>query len=157
MEITDPGACLERVNQQLILDTHADLFVSVFYAIWEPELNRLRFANAGHNPPLLFTPRQRGELLRKHGMVLGVQGSSIYRTQEIVLDRDQMLVLYTDGVTDALDDNDEFFGIQRLESLVLGIPDWHAQQVADRIEERVLQFTGRRELFDDLTTVILHH
>lgn len=155
-EFQDPGDCLERVNQQLIHDTHADLFVSIFYAVLEPALGRLRFANAGHNPPMLFTPRQRSQLLREHGMVLGVQSSSRYETQELDIGDDQMLVLYTDGVTDAMDVNEDFFGIQRLESLVLGMPGWQAQTVADRIEERVLQFTGRQELFDDLTTVILH-
>jgi serine phosphatase RsbU (regulator of sigma subunit) len=155
-EFPDPGVCLERVNQQLIHDTHADLFVSIFYAVLEPEAGRLRFANAGHNPPMLFTPRQRSKLLQDHGMVLGVQNSSTYLTQEIEIADDQMLVLYTDGVTDALDPKEDFFGIQRLESLVLGMPDWHAQAVADRIEQRVLQFTGHRELFDDLTTIILH-
>jgi sigma-B regulation protein RsbU (phosphoserine phosphatase) len=72
------------------------------------------------------------------------------------IDEGQLLVLYTDGVTDALNANEEFFGIQRLESLVLGMPDWQAQLVAKRIEDRVLQFTGRRDLFDDLTAVILH-
>lgn len=156
LEIFDPGACLERVNQLLIHDTNADLFVSVFYAIWEPETGQLTFANAGHNPPLLFTPRQRGTLLRQHGMVLGVQADSTYKTYEMEIDEEQLLVLYTDGVTDALDANEEFFGIQRLESLVLGMPDWQAQLVARRIEERVLQFTGRRDLFDDLTAIILH-
>jgi serine phosphatase RsbU (regulator of sigma subunit)/GAF domain-containing protein len=156
MEILDPGACLERVNQQLIQDTQADLFVSVFYAIWEPETGILEYANAGHNPPLLFTPRQRGELLRDHGMVLGVRSTSRYQTHTLKIGKGQMLVLYTDGITDALDENDDFFGIQRLESLVLGLPDWRAQQVAERIEERVLQFTGQRDLFDDLTAIILH-
>ncbi len=155
-EVDDPGACLKRVNQQLIHDTHADLFVSIFYAILEPEFGRLRYANAGHNPPMLFTPRQRSQLLRDHDMVLGVQSSSTYQTREVEIAEDQMLVLYTDGVTDALDPNEDFFGMQRLESLVLGMPEWQAQTVADRIEERVLQFTGRRELFDDMTTIILH-
>ncbi|MGD2162813.1 MAG: SpoIIE family protein phosphatase, partial [Anaerolineales bacterium] len=156
MEMGDPGKCLEKVNRLLIQDTHADLFVSVFYAIWEPENGELHYANAGHNPPLLFTPRQRGELLQEHGMVLGVQNSSTYQTHKLTIHPDQLLVLYTDGVTDALDENEDFFGIQRLESLVLGMPDWQAQQVADRIEERVLQFTGRRDLFDDLTAITLH-
>lgn len=152
----DPGACLERVNQQLIRDAHGELFVSVFYAIWEPAVGNLSYANAGHNPPLLFTPRQRGMLLHDHGMVLGVQDSSVYRTNNIEIAPDQLLVLYTDGVTDAMDDNEDFFGIQRLESLVLGLTDWRPQSVADNIEQRVLRFTGQRELFDDLTTLTIH-
>jgi serine phosphatase RsbU (regulator of sigma subunit) len=155
MELVDPGKCLEKVNRLLIQDTRADLFVSVFYAIWEPENGLLNYANAGHNPPLLFTPRQRGEFLTEHGMVLGVRDSSTYQTHQITIHPEQLLVLYTDGVTDALDENDDFFGIQRLESLVLGMPDWHAQQVAERIEERVVQFTGRRDLFDDLTAIAI--
>lgn len=156
MEFQDPGECLQRVNQHLIQDTHADLFVSVFYGIWEPEIGRLQYANAGHNPPLLFTPRQRGELLREHGMVLGVQSPCIYKTRTVEIEKEQLLVLYTDGVTDALDENEEFFGIQRLESLVLGLSNWQAQFVADQIEDRVLRFTGRRDLYDDLTTIALH-
>jgi sigma-B regulation protein RsbU (phosphoserine phosphatase) len=67
----------------------------------------------------------------------------------------QLLVLYTDGVTEAASERQELFGVHRLESLILGSEPWRAQEVTDRIEQRVKDFCGLRDLSDDLTAVTL--
>jgi sigma-B regulation protein RsbU (phosphoserine phosphatase) len=54
----EPGKTLSRLNELIFTDTQADLLISVFYAVWEPKLSRFSYANAGHNPPLLFYPQQ---------------------------------------------------------------------------------------------------
>lgn len=153
----DPGETLTRVNQLLFADTKADLFVSAFYSVWEPANASLTYANAGHNPPLLLQPETPAQQLRDHGMVLGVQESEHYKTHELIIEPGQLLVLYTDGVTEATGTRGEFFGLHRLENLVLGLQEWRAQGVANLIAERVSMFSGSQELSDDLTAVVIQH
>jgi len=152
---TDPGLTLARVNEMIFADAKTDLFVSVFYAVWEPATGRLAYANGGHNPPLLFEPKRLARRLAEHGMVLGVNKDLSYRTHSLTLPPGALLVLYTDGVTEAMDSNGQFFGIHRLENLILGSTEWHAQAVADTIAERVSDFCAEPDLQDDLTAVVL--
>lgn len=151
----DPGSALEHVNEILLADTRTDLFVSLFYAVWDPGSGVLSYANAGHNPPLLLRPETRAQFLSEHSMVLGVEKGIRYKTHRIELEPAQLLVLYTDGVTEAANERQEFFGLHRLESLILGSEPWRAQEVANRIEQRVKDFCGMRDLSDDLTAVTL--
>jgi serine phosphatase RsbU (regulator of sigma subunit)/GAF domain-containing protein len=151
----DPAATLERVNRLLLVDSNAELFVSVFYAIWEPASGGLTFANAGHNPPLLLRPNHKADILREHGIVLGVLEDANYETYERNIEPGEMLVLYTDGVTEAMGKNSEMFGLHRLENLVLGLENWSAQNVAEHIASRVADFLEYGELADDLTTITL--
>jgi len=151
----DPGKTLTRLNDLIIADTKTDLFVSVFYAVWEPEAGRMSYANAGHNPPLLFEPGTPAISLHEHGMVLGVEPGRTVATRQLAIPPNALLLLYTDGVTEATDSQGHFFGVHRLENLVLGLEDWHAQTVADSIAERVSEFIAEPDLPDDLTIVTL--
>jgi serine phosphatase RsbU (regulator of sigma subunit)/GAF domain-containing protein len=153
----EPDQTLQRVNNLLFADSNAELFVSVFYGVLEPEIGVLTYANAGHNPPLLFTPEQPAHQIREHGMVLGVRMDEVYANSSLTLEPGQLLVWYTDGVTEAQRDAKELFGLHRLENLVLGLKDWQAQLVADKIADRVSSFTGSPYLSDDMTVVTLRN
>lgn len=131
------------------------MFVSLFYAVWDPTSGVLAYANAGHNPPLLLQPETRAQMLSEHAMVLGVERGVRYETHHIEMEPTQILVLYTDGVTEAINERMEPFGLHRLENLILAAEPWRAQDVADRIEQRVKDYTGLRDLSDDLTAVVL--
>ncbi len=156
-EQIDPARTLEKVNNLLISETNADFFVSAFYTIWEPELGRLVYANAGHNPPLIFTPESAGSLIREHGIVLGVEADAEYSSSVIEMKPGQLLVLYTDGVTEAYGGGGGLFGLSRLRNLVLGLEDWEANHVVDAIVKRVIQFRGQPDLSDDLTVLTLRY
>ena len=151
----DPASTLERVNRLMQVDANAELFVSVFYAIWEPATGVLTFANAGHNPPMLLRPNHKAEVLREHGIVLGVLEDANYDSYERTIKQGELLVLYTDGVTEAMGANNQMFGLHRLESLILGLDNWEAQAVAEHIANRVADFLEFGELADDLTTITL--
>ncbi len=153
----DPGETLTRVNQLIFADTQSELLVSLIYSLWEPEVSRLSFANAGHNPPLLFKPFQPAQILSDHGIVAGATLDTSYTTQSLTLKSGELMVFYTDGVTEAMDPSGEMFGVHRLENLVLGLRHWSGQGVADQITKRVADFCGSNELQDDLTTVILYN
>ena len=155
VEQIDPARTLEKVNKLLITETSTDLFVSAFYTIWEPEAGRLTYSNAGHNPPLLFTPESAGSLIRDHGIVLGVEADAKYSSSIIEMKPGQLLVLYTDGVTEAYGGDRGLFGLSRLRNLVLGLEDWGAKNVVEAIVNRVIQFRGQPDLSDDLTVLTL--
>ncbi len=156
-ELIDPARTLEKVNNLLISETAADLFVSAFYTIWEPESGRLIYSNAGHNPPLLFTPESAGSLIRDHGIVLGVETDAKYPSSVIEIKPGQLLVLYTDGVTEAYGGERGLFGLSRLINLVLGLEDWSANNVVETIVNRVIQFRGQPDLSDDLTVLTIRY
>jgi serine phosphatase RsbU (regulator of sigma subunit) len=152
----DPGTTLSRLNELIFSDTQADLLISVFYGVWEPKSGRLSYANAGHNPPLLFYPQQPARILSDHDIVIGAIPNAHYTTFTIDIHPAELLVLYTDGVTEAADAEGQMFGLHRLENLVLGLEKWNAQEVADLISKRVSDYCGTSDLQDDLTTVVLY-
>jgi serine phosphatase RsbU (regulator of sigma subunit) len=152
----DPGKTLSRLNELIFADTQADLLISVFYAVWEPKAGRFTYANAGHNPPLLFYPQQPARILSDHDIIIGAILNAQYTTKTIDLKPGELIVLYTDGVTEATDVEGQMFGLHRLENLVLGLESWKAQDVADLIMKRVSDFCGTPDLSDDLTTIVLH-
>ncbi len=151
----DPGQTLTRVNDLIFADSKADLFVSVFYAVWDPASDVLVYANGGHNPPLLFRPQAPPCSLTEHGMVLGVCEGVVYQTHSLTVPPGGLLVLYTDGVTEVVNSQGDFFGLHRLEHLVLGMDSWRAQDVAETIASRVSEFCPDPDLPDDLTAVVL--
>jgi serine phosphatase RsbU (regulator of sigma subunit) len=152
----DPGKTLSRLNDLIFSDTQADLLISVFYAVWEPKTGRFSYANAGHNPPLLFYPQQPARILSEHDIVIGAILNAHYNTNALVINPGELIVLYTDGVTEATDVEGQMFGLHRLENLVLGLDAWNAQEVADLISKRVSDYCGTSDFQDDLTTVVLY-
>jgi sigma-B regulation protein RsbU (phosphoserine phosphatase) len=152
----DPGSTLTRLNELIFADTQAELLVSIIYAVWEPEIAQLSFANAGHNPPLLFKPFHPAEVLSEHGIIIGAKLDASYTTQTMELRSGELMVFYTDGVTEAMDASGDMFGVHRLENLVLGQRHWTGQGIVDQIAKRVADFCGTFELPDDLTTVVLY-
>jgi sigma-B regulation protein RsbU (phosphoserine phosphatase) len=150
-----PGAALARLNHLLLHETRSEMFVSAWYGIWEPERGRLTYANAGHTPPFLFHPDRRATLLPSGQTVLGVVPDVVYREASLALPPGSMLLMYTDGVSEASDGTD-LFGIQRIEHTVLGLPTWEPPQVLAALGDRVAAFSGRPDPADDLTIVCLH-
>jgi sigma-B regulation protein RsbU (phosphoserine phosphatase) len=151
----DPGLTLTRLNNLIISDAQTDMFVSVFYAVWEPAAGRLSYANGGHNPPMVFEPGRRCTCLDEHQLVLGIEANVEYRSHTLTLDPGSLLLLYTDGITEAPGIDGQLFGTQRLEALVLGSPDWGAPALAQEIAERVSEFNAEPDLRDDLTAIII--
>ncbi len=119
----EPGAALTRLNQLIFAETRPDLFVSLFYAVWEPQSGRVTYANGGHNPPLLRDAKHQVVSIRSHNMLLGVDANAEYQTHEMQLPTGGMLLLYTDGVTEAFDPGGSQYGPGNLERLLQGAPE----------------------------------
>jgi len=122
-----PAEVLMRLNEMILADARSDLFVTIFFADLSP-VGRVASANAGHNPPLVVRATTgEVETIKPHGMALGVMPEVTLRDQQTKLENGDVLVLYTDGVTDALDARGREFGLERLERCIVK----HRHQSAD--------------------------
>ncbi len=154
---TRPDYVLRIANRRILTDTQAGLFVSVFYAVVDPYAGTLTYANAGHCPAFLLRPHNGSETerLQRTGMVLGVMEGVEWRQVTISMGQGDMLVLYSDGVTDAQNEQAEFFGEEGLRSALDFGTGRTAGELLDTILRALRQFTGDAHRFDDITLMVL--
>lgn len=152
-EIASPGAVLARVNDLLVAEIPAGMFVTCFYALLDPKNGRLWYANAGHEPPY----RQEGENaaeLWATGMPLGLMPGSCYEEYEAALAPGESLLFYSDGLVEAHNAQHEMFGFQRLQALLAR--NAGATSRIDFLLRELNNFTGEGwEQEDDVTLVTL--
>ena len=120
-----PAEVCRRVSRLIFDNTPPDKFVTFFYAVFDTSPGTLRYANAGHLPPLLVRPGEPIGRLSEGGCVLGIDKDTVYEEAEVVFAPGDRLILYTDGLTEAQDLAGEEFGDRRLRELVrryLGCP-----------------------------------
>ena len=149
-----PAKALERANQLILSDARSDLFVTIFYAVIDPAAGQVLYTSAGHNPPLLVRANGQIENLRCPGIALGVLEEIQLREKETYLDSGDMLVLYTDGVTEAINADQEEFGIERLAEIVIAGRHEPAADILAHVDTSVTTFAAGQPPFDDLTLVI---
>ena len=153
---TDPSACLTHTNDLLCAQNPMELFVTVFYCIFDPASGRLDYANAGHSAPLLRREDGSVEELRGlGGVMLGVRQGVTYLNHTVELRRGDRLVLYTDGVTEAFNESNEPYGQQRLIAEIQGHGDGPAGALVERICRSVSNFAGAAAQSDDITLSVL--
>jgi serine phosphatase RsbU (regulator of sigma subunit) len=147
---------LEVSNNLIIADAHSDMFVTVFYAILDPETNRLTYVNAGHNPPLFYRAASK-ELttLKGHGLSLGVLEDISLEEHAIEMAPGDLVLMYTDGVTDAINSREQEFGAARLADVVMANAHQTVECIVDEITHAVTEFAGEGVRFDDVTMVAL--
>ncbi len=149
-----PAEVLMRLNEMILSDVRSDLFVTIFFADLSP-VGRVTFANAGHNPPLVVRAATgEVEYLKPHGMALGVLPEVTLSDHQVRLEDGDVLVLYTDGVTDALDLQGREFGLPRLEQTIIQHRRQSADDIVAAIQHAVNRFVGDEPPFDDLTLVV---
>ncbi len=154
--VDDPAACLQAVNAHLLSDTQADMFVTMFYGVLNPATGKMRFSNAGHNPPYLH--RRNGsapKALRSAGMALGIVPDTRLGNARVQLAPGDYVVLYTDGVTEAHDREFNEFGNERLLTEITRRDDASVGAIHRRIRTAVRKFVGHAPQSDDLTLVVI--
>jgi sigma-B regulation protein RsbU (phosphoserine phosphatase) len=153
-----PDNVVRRLSHLFYHNINMTSFVSLFLARFDPQANELTYCNAGHNPPLLYRPQSNGQKpfswLRPTGAAIGLAEVLEFQAKTIKLKPGDLLLLYTDGVTEAIDPGDEEFGSERLVEVVQQDPTSSAQEVVQRVRDRLLQFTQGRPLTDDTTIVV---
>jgi serine phosphatase RsbU (regulator of sigma subunit) len=152
-----PEQVFQTTNERILQDALESMFVTVFYAVLDPRAATLTYANAGHNPPLVLRAKDisNPELLSRTGTALGVMEDLTWGAKTIPLARGDLLVLYTDGVTEAQDAADSLFGDDRLLDVVRAHAGENAPEIQAAILESIRAFVGDAPQFDDITLMTL--
>ncbi len=152
-----PGGVLKEVNRLLHEDNDTAMFVTVFYAIFDPGSGTLVYANGGHNPPLLVHGNGSSDILAQTGgIALGLLPDNDYAEQTVTLEPGEAVVMYTDGVTEAVNGEAEEFGMDRLQGVFGATPYTNAQDANRAVFQAVSDFTGDTPQFDDITGLTLY-
>jgi serine phosphatase RsbU (regulator of sigma subunit) len=153
---SSPGTALTQANKLIFRDRQSQLFLTALYALLDTASGQLVYANAGHNPPL-WLQAATGDIQTLHarGIVLGILGSVELEEREIQVAPGDLLVFYTDGVTEAMDASHNLFGEERLQATVDANAGASAQEVLDAILDAVREFTGDVDQSDDITLFVV--
>jgi sigma-B regulation protein RsbU (phosphoserine phosphatase) len=169
----EPERMFGAVNRRMLTETRSAMFVTVFYTVFEPLTGTLTYCNAGHPPPHLLRvskgppPKVERSPLGRTGMAMGVVQDTTWQQRTVSMEAGDVLVLYSDGITEATNAQNELFGEQRLlqaiEDRVLasahaagpGIQALSAQEIVDAILGRVRGFVGSAPQSDDLTLMVV--
>jgi serine phosphatase RsbU (regulator of sigma subunit) len=143
------------VNRYLADNTPANRFVTLFYAELDPLTGSLSFINAGHNPPLIAHDAGTMEQLASGGLPLGIMPDAEYREGRTQLSPGDVLVSYSDGVTEQTNPKGEEFGTDRLHEVILQNLDRSAAAIRDKIEAALSAFAQGTPAVDDITLLIV--
>ena len=151
-----PGSVLSEVNTMLTENNDTMMFVTLVYALYDPETGVLTYSNGGHCNPLVVHPDSSSEeLALTGGVALGVMPDLEYREAQTALNPGDTLVLYTDGVSEAMNAQGEEFGVERLQQLFTGQPPASARTAIETIMQAVSDFAGDTPQSDDVTCLVL--
>jgi serine phosphatase RsbU (regulator of sigma subunit)/putative methionine-R-sulfoxide reductase with GAF domain/ligand-binding sensor protein len=148
------------INNCLCESTEASKFVTMFYSILDVKNSLLTYTNAGHNYPFIYRPEVKSpKILNIGGMVLGMMENSVYSEDSVKLEIGDVIVLYSDGLTEARNKRGELFGEDRLHKIVYNYIEENSnspntKNLLDKIYREVLDFSASESLADDLTVVV---
>jgi phosphoserine phosphatase RsbU/P len=155
-----PTAALAKVNRMLFGDIREDMFISLAYCILDKNLPRITMSRAGHDAPLHFSKRTGGlTTLKPPGLALGIDGGKVFErvTKDFTFDMEpgDCLLLYTDGVNEAVDDAGEEFGLERLRQVFLEFAPAGADAVLKAFRKALEDFVGGSPQSDDITIIVV--
>jgi sigma-B regulation protein RsbU (phosphoserine phosphatase) len=150
-----PVEIMNRVNAQLAKENQASLFVTMILGIVDTATGRMVYGQGGHNPPILVPVQGKPTYEPAGGMPLGVFEDAKFGERELHLKPGETLLVYTDGVTEAMNQAKDLFGEDRLEKAVTGVADLSPEKIAERVIEQVEGFVLEAERSDDITLLAI--
>jgi sigma-B regulation protein RsbU (phosphoserine phosphatase) len=153
----DPEIVFFAANNRLLKDARANLFITTFYGILDPSEGILTYCNAGHNPPYLIrdSDQKLVESLTRTGIAMGIEANSTWTTETITINAGDILVLYTDGIPDAQDQDGDFFNDEAIIDIARKNSGRLAHEIQSSIIESVQEFSGTTPQSDDITLMVL--
>lgn len=152
-----PAEILAKTNENICLNNQEQMFVTVWLGILEISTGKVTAANAGHEYPALMKGDRFALLKDKHGFVIGGMEGVTYTEYEFTLEPGDKLFLYTDGVPEATDAQDQLFGASRMIEALNREPEAAPERLLDNVREAVDGFVKEAEQFDDLTMLCLQY
>ncbi len=152
----DPAKAIFDANNIITEDSKSGMFVTLFFGALSESDRTLKYVNAGHNPPVVVRSRDGTlEELLPTGMAIGADAHQEYASRTIPIGTGDVVVIYTDGVTDAMNAQEKFFGEDRLYTIIRENARLPAQEILDRILSEVREFSKDMPQFDDITVLVV--
>jgi len=151
----DCKSCVSFANEMLYHNSAPNKFATLFYGIIDSSSNELNFCNGGHNNPFYFSNDNKITLLDKGGLIVGIMPGVPYEEDTIPFHPGDLLVIYSDGITEAMDNTEEEFGEQRLIDLILQNRNESPFNLIEIIIKKIQEFSGNHSQMDDITLVII--
>jgi sigma-B regulation protein RsbU (phosphoserine phosphatase) len=152
-----PGEILARLNAEICRDNDSCMFVTLFCAILNIRSGEIAYSNGGHNPPYYLHQTGVSPLQEARGRALGIVEQSPYSSGRLVLNPGEALLLYTDGVTEAMDRNESLYSDQRLERFLETSRESSPRQMIGELVDDVKRFAGGAAQSDDITALALRY
>jgi serine phosphatase RsbU (regulator of sigma subunit) len=147
-----PSEILYRANNTLCEGNDAEMFVTVWLGIIDLETGLMKCANAGHEYPVIMGAGRDFEVLRdKHGLALAAMEEMRFREYEVQMNPGDRLFVYTDGIPEAIDEQVEQYGMDRLVEVLNGVKDARMESILPVVRKNIADFAGNAEQFDDIT------
>lgn len=155
--LTDsPKDCLANANSLMSQSIGVGKFITMFYGILDTYNHSIKYCNAGHDNPFLFSGATKPARLETGGVVLGFVPRYVYSEEEIKLEPGSCIVIYSDGITEARNGLDEEFGEERLQKIILENKNVSSIELIDKIISAAMQHAGNVPQGDDMTVVAVH-
>jgi len=152
----DPARAIYDSNNIIAQDSKAGMFVTLFYGTLSEKDRTLTYVNAGHNPPIVYRSLTGSlEELMPTGIVLGAVENRNYFSRTVEIGPEDVIVMYTDGVTESINKNEELFGEERLYSIIRRNAHMPSRDILEKILDAVSTFTGDMPQFDDITLMVI--
>lgn len=150
-----PAEAISKANRLIVANSSSAMPVTLFYGELRPDRDELVYVNAGHNPPFIYRAKsEKFDELGRTGIVLGVDDTLVLEQDTVKVNSGDVVVFYTDGVTDALNSDERAFGEDRLKQAILDSASGTAQEVAVGLLSSLQEFIGGAQPFDDITLMI---
>lgn len=151
----DLAKVTEKINELIYENTSAEKFITFFWGILDSETNSFEYINAGHNPPFLLKDNKIIQLT-EGGFMIGILDFGVsYEVGKVILGKDDIIVFYTDGVTEAMNKEGDEFGEERLTNVLQESKDKNPQEILDNIKNSIINFTKDTAQYDDITLIVL--
>ena len=150
-----PEIILSRLNGEICRDNESCMFVTVFCCVLDAGTGQVEYSNGGHNLPYVLSNGAVMALPKTGGMALGVTEAADFHAGRLLLKPGDQLILYTDGVTEAMDKNDKLFSESRLETTLQGVNGLSSKDVTERVVKEVQRFSTGAPQSDDITLLVL--
>ena len=154
----DPGEILSKVNNDLAEDNESCMFVTLFLAVIDITSGEVRYANAGHNPPLLLPQGRSAQWIPpQNELVAGIMEDTVYTTRAMTMQTGDTIFIYTDGVTEAMDREQTLYNEERLAEVMNLCQGKSAEEIIRTVDVSLKKFTGGAEQSDDITMLAMQY
>ncbi|MDZ4799681.1 MAG: SpoIIE family protein phosphatase [Bryobacteraceae bacterium] len=154
-DITDVADLMNRLNRHTAANTPSNRFITLFFMIIDPATGEVSYCNAGHNPPYLARVSGEIEELQEGGLILGLFGQARYASAKVEMATGDIIVVFSDGVSEAQNGDQDEFGEERLKQVILATHDKSAADILQAIIQSVADFAAGAPAADDVTLVVV--